>query len=395
MPAPPGSGIVFRRTDLGRDIPARFDHVVDTRLCTVLGLPDAPERARRHDRACAWPRWPAAGVDNAIVEVDGPEVPILDGSAASFVFLIDCAGIVEQGATASTRSRCGARCASPTAMPSPNCGPAALGLDMALSIDFDAAAIGRQALTLRLTPDSFRAELARARTFTLAGEVEQLRAAGLARGGSLDNAVVVDGARVLNPGGLRMADEFVRHKLLDAVGDLALAGAPLRGRFVAHRSGHALNNRLLRALFADAANWRLAPAPARTAGSCRPRSRRARARPQPAGCRAPRRAVARGPPPLGDCDVRHAPVHRRFAHPSRTSVPPACLAPSCRALLLLGGCSLFGSSTARTRGRPASAVPVEELYNRGVDALSAQDYAAAVQAVRQGRAELSVFAPGR
>jgi UDP-3-O-[3-hydroxymyristoyl] N-acetylglucosamine deacetylase len=133
---------------------------------------------------------------------------------------------------------------------------------MALSIAFDAAAIGRQAFSLRLTPESFRCELARARTFTLAGEVAQMQACGLARGGSLDNAVVVDGARILNPGGLRMRDEFVRHKLLDAVGDLALAGAPLLGRFVAHRSGHALNNRLLRALFADSANWRMQPAPA-------------------------------------------------------------------------------------------------------------------------------------
>ena len=122
---------------------------------------------------------------------------------------------------------------------------------MALSIDFPAVAIGRQALSLRLTPESFRHELARARTFTLAEEIDQLRAAGLAQGGSLENAVVVDQARVLNPAGLRMPDEFVRHKLLDAVGDLALAGAPLRGRFVAHRSGHTLNNRLLQALFAD------------------------------------------------------------------------------------------------------------------------------------------------
>jgi UDP-3-O-[3-hydroxymyristoyl] N-acetylglucosamine deacetylase len=128
---------------------------------------------------------------------------------------------------------------------------------MALSIDFDAPAIGRQALSLRLTCESFRRELASARTFALAHEVEQLRSAGLARGGDLSNAVVVDHARVLNPGGLRMPDEFVRHKLLDVVGDLALAGVALRGRFVGHRSGHALNNLLLRALFADAANWRL------------------------------------------------------------------------------------------------------------------------------------------
>jgi UDP-3-O-[3-hydroxymyristoyl] N-acetylglucosamine deacetylase len=129
-------------------------------------------------------------------------------------------------------------------------------LDMAMSIDFAAVAIGRQALSLRLSPESFRQELARARTFTLVEEIDELRAAGLAQGGSLDNAVVVDQARVLNPTGLRAPDEFVRHKLLDAVGDLALAGAPLRGRFVAHRSGHTLNNRLLRALFADRRAWR-------------------------------------------------------------------------------------------------------------------------------------------
>src|SRR6202012_1647234 len=144
--------------------------------------------------------------------------------------------------------------------------PGSTGLDMALSIDFAAAAIGRQALSLRLTPNSFRHELARARTFALAEEVEELRAAGLARGGSLDNAVVVDQARVLNAAGLRMPDEFARHKLLDAVGDLALAGAPLVGRFIAHRSGHALNNRLLQALFADTSAWRQ-PSTARLAAA--------------------------------------------------------------------------------------------------------------------------------
>jgi UDP-3-O-[3-hydroxymyristoyl] N-acetylglucosamine deacetylase len=134
--------------------------------------------------------------------------------------------------------------------------PGTAGLEMALSIDFAAAAIGRQALSLHLTANTFRHELSRARTFTLAEEIEQLRAAGLAQGGSLDNAVVVDQARVLNPAGLRMPDEFARHKLMDAVGDLALAGAPLIGRFVAHRSGHTLNNRLLRALFAERSAWR-------------------------------------------------------------------------------------------------------------------------------------------
>lgn len=259
LPAPAGSGIVFRRTDLGRDIPADYRHVADTRLCTLLGLADDPAvRVGTVEHVMA--ALIGAGVHNAVVALDGLEVPILDGSADGFLFLIDCAGIAaqdEMAACIEVLRR--VRVADGDAFAELR--PAAFGLDMALSIAFDAAAIGRQALTLRLTPETFRAELARARTFTVAGDVEQLRAAGLALGGSLDNAVVVDGARVLNPGGLRMADEFVRHKLLDAVGDLALAGAPLRGRFVAHRSGHALNNRLLRALFADAANWRLAPPP--------------------------------------------------------------------------------------------------------------------------------------
>jgi UDP-3-O-[3-hydroxymyristoyl] N-acetylglucosamine deacetylase len=127
---------------------------------------------------------------------------------------------------------------------------------LALSIDFSAAAIGRQALTLKLTETRFRAVLAHARTFTLLEEIEAARAAGLARGGSLENAVVVDGAKVLNPAGLRAPDEFVRHKMLDAVGDLALAGGPIHGRFVSHRGGHALNNRLLRAVLADPTAWR-------------------------------------------------------------------------------------------------------------------------------------------
>ena len=253
-PAPSGSGIVFRRSDLGRDIPARFDHVVDTRLCTVLGLPDDPA-ARIGTVEHVLAALTGAGVHNALVEVDGPEVPILDGSAGDFLFLIDCAGLVEQDERADCIEVC-RRIRVTDGDAFAELRPAAFGLDLALSIAFDAAAIGRQALTLRLTPESFRAELAHARTFTLLREVEAMRAAGLARGGSLDNAVVVDGARVLNPAGLRMADEFVRHKLLDVVGDLALAGAPLRGRFVAHRSGHALNNRLLHALFADRAAWR-------------------------------------------------------------------------------------------------------------------------------------------
>jgi UDP-3-O-[3-hydroxymyristoyl] N-acetylglucosamine deacetylase len=259
-PLQPGAGIVFRRTDLSPadgpiDIPARHDHVVDTKLCTVLGHPSRPElRVSTVEHVLA--ALAGCGVHNVLVSVNGPEVPILDGSAANFVFLIDCAGIVAQPAGVNrievlrtVRVENGPAFAELR--------PSMFGFDMALSIAFDAAIIGHQALTLRLSPDSFRTELACSRTFTMAHEVDALREAGLAQGGSLDNAIVVDGATVLNPTGLRRPDEFVRHKMLDAVGDLSLAGAELCGRFVAHRTGHALNNRLLRALFADDANWRL------------------------------------------------------------------------------------------------------------------------------------------
>ncbi|MFC0409203.1 UDP-3-O-acyl-N-acetylglucosamine deacetylase [Roseomonas elaeocarpi] len=253
-PAAAGSGIVFRRTDLGRDIPGRFDRVNDTRLCTALEADGARVGTVEHVLAAL----AACGVDDAVIEVDAPEIPILDGSAAPFVFLIDCAGTVASFTPRETievlktvRVEEGEAWAElhPSKRP---------GLEAALCIDFPGTAVGRQALSLRVTADAFREALADARTFTMAEDVARLRAAGLARGGSLANAVVVDGPLVLNPGGLRHPEEFVRHKLLDVVGDLSLAGAPLQARFVGHRSGHGLNNRLLRALFADNKAWRLA-----------------------------------------------------------------------------------------------------------------------------------------
>jgi len=258
-PAATGTGIRFRRSDLGLEIPARFDHVVDTRLCTALALPGAPE-ARIGTVEHVMAALAGCGVDDAVVEVDGPEVPILDGSAAPFVFLIDCAGIIGQAGTPEVieilrpvRVQDGDGPGAAWAEFLPSLGDR---LEAELTIDFPGTAIGRQSLGLRVTPLAFRDMLADARTFTLAEEVARLRAIGLAQGGSLGNAIVVDGPLVLNPGGLRRPDEFVRHKLLDAVGDLALAGAPLRARFRGHRSGHALNNRLLRTLFADAGAWR-------------------------------------------------------------------------------------------------------------------------------------------
>ncbi len=262
-PALPGTGLLFRRTDLGLDFPARFDQVVDTRLCTALGAPGAAQhRVGTVEHVVA--ALAGLGVDDAIIEIDGPEVPILDGSAAPFLFLIDCAGITAHGGAAQqidilrpVRVQEGEGADAAWAELLPGNGQ---GFELELTIDFPNTAIGRQALALKLSPRSFRAALAEARTFTLAEDVARLRAVGLAQGGSLENAVVVDGPMVLNPGGLRRPDEFVRHKLLDVVGDLALAGAPLRGRFRGHKSGHALNNRLLRALFADTSAWRFSGA---------------------------------------------------------------------------------------------------------------------------------------
>lgn len=257
LPAPVDHGIVFRRTDLGRDIPATFNRVVDTKFCTVIGEGSARVGTIEHLMAAL----AGAGIDNVLIEVDGPEIPIMDGSAAPFSFLLECAGIVSLNTPRKvvqivhtvrvTEGKAWAefqpfdatmRAGVPT-------------LDLDVSVDFAEAAIGRQSSTLRLTQANFRNAIAPARTFALASEIDHLRGQGLAKGGSLDNAIVVDGAKVLNPGGLRMANEFAAHKLLDAVGDLALAGAALHGRFTAFRPGHGLNNKLLKALFARQANW--------------------------------------------------------------------------------------------------------------------------------------------
>lgn len=261
IPAAPGSGIVFHRTDLGCRIPAKYDFVSDTRLCTALSLPDRPEAGVgtiEHLMAAL----AANGIDDVTVELDAPELPILDGSAAPYLFLIQSAGIAAHGgARSSIEILRAVRVESGEAFaelrPHGAGAYSALGLDLSLAIDFPSSAIGRQALSMSLTPESFEADLASARTFTLARDIESLKKAGLAKGGSLANAIVVEDSRVVNPEGLRWQDEFVRHKMLDVVGDLALAGAPLIGRFIGNRTGHALNNRLLHALFADGANYRI------------------------------------------------------------------------------------------------------------------------------------------
>ena len=254
LPAAPGTGIVFIRTDLPGQphVPARAAHVVAARLNTRIGLDGQAMVATIEHLMAA---LAALGVDNALVELDGPEVPIMDGSAEPFVQMIDHAGRRRQEASrmvlevlAPVEVTQGDKRAALT--PAPR-------LELAFEIAFESPAIGRQSVDLTLDEASFRAELADCRTFGFLHEVEALRRAGLARGGSLDNAVVVDGDRVLNPEGLRRPDEFVRHKALDALGDLYLLGAPLAARFEGRYAGHALNNALARELLARPAAWRM------------------------------------------------------------------------------------------------------------------------------------------
>ncbi len=262
-PAEPDTGIVFVRTDLvngARVIPARWDHVVDTRLCTVLGNGHGGLVATVEHLMAA---LHAAGVDNARVELDGPEVPVMDGSAEAFSTLIDEVGLVDQTTPRrvlrvlkTVRVGEGTRVAELVPSPTPL---------WTLEIAFPKTpVIGTQRLeSLALTPALFRHEVGRARTFGFWEEVDQLRQKGLALGGSLDNAIVIKDGAVMNEGGLRYKDEFVRHKLLDAVGDMALAGATVLGHFRGNGSGHALNNQLLRTLFSDPAAWRLEQAEGR------------------------------------------------------------------------------------------------------------------------------------
>jgi UDP-3-O-[3-hydroxymyristoyl] N-acetylglucosamine deacetylase len=253
-PAEAGTGIVFRRTDIAGSgaIPANWANVVDTRLCSRLANAEGASVATVEHLMSA-----LAGlqVDNCLIEIDGPEVPAMDGSASPFVFLLDCAGIEEQAAP-----RRAIEVLEPVSVGGDGKKVVlepATGFRLSCMIDFPSAAIARQSIDFALDAAAFREEVSRARTFGFAREVEQLRAAGLARGGSLDNAVVVDGDRVLNREGLRFPDEFVRHKLLDAIGDFYLAGAPMLCHVRAERGGHELNNAALRALFAMPSAWRM------------------------------------------------------------------------------------------------------------------------------------------
>ena len=251
-PAAPGTGIVFRRRDLsGIEIAAHWRNIVDSTLCTTLGN-DAGVKIATIEHLMA--AFAGLKIDNAIVELDGPEVPVMDGSAAPFVFLIECAGIAEQiaprrGIKVLKPVRVGVNGNSASLVPADS-------FRLSFAIDFASGAIRQQELSYDLDAENFKQEISRARTFGFLDEVERMRQAGLARGGSLENAVVISGDRVLNKEGLRYDDEFVRHKVLDALGDLYLAGGAILGHFHGVRSGHALNHQLIEALFADPAAWR-------------------------------------------------------------------------------------------------------------------------------------------
>ncbi len=248
-PANIGTGIVFNRTDVTDKNPvikAVWYNVVDTRMCTVIGNDHGVTVGTIEHIMSA---LQGCQIDNLIIDIDNIEVPIMDGSAEPFAFLIDCAGTEEQDALRSVikiidEVRVDEN--GKTAIFSP-----AGNTSYQFDIDFDHCAIGQQTRDLKLVNGCFRSDIARARTFGFVHEVEAMRAAGLARGGSLDNAIVLDEKTILNKTGLRYDDEFVRHKILDAIGDLYLAGMPIIGHYHGIKAGHDMNNKLLQALFAN------------------------------------------------------------------------------------------------------------------------------------------------
>lgn len=257
-PAPIGTGIVFKRVDIqDKDnlLPVSYETIVDTRMCSCVGNKDGVFVSTIEHLMGALSGF---GITNIIIEVDGAEVPVMDGSAADFVTLIECAGIVRQDAPlkavkilkeVSFEDKNGSNvCLYPDKK----------GLSMDFMIDFpQSKAIGRQEYSISLNERTFKDAVSYARTFGFAQEVEMLRSMGLGKGGSLENVVVVEGDRVLNKEGLRSENEFVVHKTLDAVGDLYQLGMPIIGHFTGTKSGHMHTNMLLRKLMADKSNYEI------------------------------------------------------------------------------------------------------------------------------------------
>lgn len=251
-PAPANTGIIFRRTDVHthNDIPALWHNVVDTKLCTVIGnKAGVTVSTVEHLMSALW----ATEIDNVIIDIDGPEVPIMDGSAAPFLFLIECAGIKPLETPRRT-----IRILQPITVTDGDKTASFAPSDeysIDFHIDFDTAIIGPQSFQFEENTGGYKRDISRARTFGFLRDVDQLRAIGLAKGGSLDNAIVIDNDKIMNKGGLRYNDEFVRHKILDCIGDLYLAGARIQGSVNAVKSGHQLNNALLHALFENDQAW--------------------------------------------------------------------------------------------------------------------------------------------
>ncbi len=260
-PAPVDAGYIFVRTGLegaDREIQANAKSVIATEFATVLGDREGPIVSTAEHVLAA---LRGMGIDNAVIEVDGPEVPIMDGSAAAFVAAIDQAGIVEQGAR-----RRFIQVLKPVQVAIGDSfgeiRPHAAGFRAEVEISFANPMIGRQSYVLDLNPQSFRRDIARARTFGCMNDVARLWSAGFALGASFENSVVFDDDKLLNTEGLRYADECARHKVLDAVGDLALAGLPILGAYRSVRGGHKLNNAVLCALMADRSAWKVVEADA-------------------------------------------------------------------------------------------------------------------------------------
>lgn len=250
-PAPPDSGIVFKRIDLPGCplIPAHYSCITDTTLATTLGAGGATVATVEHLMAA----FVGLGIDNALVEIDGPEVPSLDGSAEPFVFMLKRAQPVNQRARKTyikVLQPLQVRCKDKTLSIYPD-----HSLRITYSIDFDHPLIQQQTYSLTFSEEVFCQEISNARTFGFLYEVQNLKKNGFALGGSLDNAIVIDDRSILNEGGLRFEDEFVRHKILDLIGDLALLGKPVLGHIVAHKSGHALHHRLLQKMAIQTERW--------------------------------------------------------------------------------------------------------------------------------------------